>query len=327
MYRKIARLIVGDTDLALSDFAKTIDPQSYLVSNDNFESEHTGTVYTSLGDLGSLKNFYDLLCMSDEIIVQDKKNKTWSDGRTEDDRYSLAWLTKHYCSLVSKQLGIKMKSCFDRKDLVDVPPVRFHDQPQIWIAGCSTTYGVGVEQDQIYWRPVVDHLQLPFENLSRSGSSVSWSADQLLRADLRPGDVVIWGITNSFRFYWYENDHSIMVNSSYYSLNPEFKNKVPEIVIVDDHWAYESINAVDRVKNICEKIGVSLLLVGLHADLDFSSHWAGYKNFIMIQGKNGLDFNSEFLDFGKDNQHPGPKTHAYYSRIILEHLTKFGLQS
>jgi hypothetical protein len=234
----------------------------------------------------------------------------------------MAWSTRHYCLLASKEYGIELESSFNADSLIDVPQSRLGDHPQIWIAGCSTTHGSGVNKNEVYWKSIVDYIDLPFVNLSRPGSSISWSADQLLRTDLCPGDVVIWGITTSSRFYWYDNDRSRMITDRYYDMYPTFKNTVPRFILADNHWTQESIIAVERVRNICEKIGVFLLLVGIHSDLDFSSYWMNYKHFIPVHGHKGLNFDSDYVDYGTDNLHPGPKTHAKYSRLVIQHLDK-----
>jgi lysophospholipase L1-like esterase len=39
-----------------------------------------------------------------------------------------------------------------------------------------------------------------------------------------------------------------------------------------------------------------------------------------------MDFDSDFLDYGSDNCHPGPKTHKLYADMILDKIKKLGWQ-
>jgi lysophospholipase L1-like esterase len=46
----------------------------------------------------------------------------------------------------------------------------------------------------------------------------------------------------------------------------------------------------------------------------------------MLHGNFGMDFDSDFLDYGSDNCHPGPKTHKLYADMILDKIKKLGWQ-
>jgi hypothetical protein len=315
-------VVVGDIHSTLAEFARSLDPNAYLVTDKDLERSHTGTIYTSLGDFKHTKDFFNLLIGANRIILHPPET-IWSDGCSNHDRYSLAWHTDHFCKAASRQHSIPLKTPYT--DIVDLdrPASRLDHTPHVWIAGCSTTYGSGVDPHEVYWHDIVSHLNMPHVVLAKPGTSISWSADQILRADIRQGDMIIWGITNSFRFYWYRSHGSIAVNPAYYDMHSEFASEVPESVLVNDHWAYESIIASQRVKNMCDKLQVQLLLVGIHADIDFSAQWADHSSFLMIHGTNGLDRDCSFLDYGTDNLHPGPLTHKMYSSKIKQHLNRY----
>lgn len=317
-------VIVGDTDEVLADYAQKIDPNAYLVTADNFDQSHTGLVYTSLGDLRGVDQLLALLSKSTKIIFLSPKKRIWSDWFNDNDRYSIGWLTKHYCLTASKLFDIPLE--MDHCDSICPENVhaRMSNEPHTWIVGCSTTKGVGVSEDEIYWKKTARYLGNPVVDLSRSGSSISWASDQLLRADLRKGDKIIWGITTANRFYWYHSGAVQMINPLFYENSPDFKQIVPEHILVDDHWTYEGLAAIDRVENLCSKLDIGLLLAGIHANIDFNSSLAGRLNYVMIQGKSGLDWNSEFLDYGNDGLHPGPETHKMYSQLVFDRVKLLG---
>lgn len=60
-------VIVGDTQSYLADYAYDIDQQSYLVEYANLKEDHSGVVYTSIGDVG-LEGLINILFKANKII-------------------------------------------------------------------------------------------------------------------------------------------------------------------------------------------------------------------------------------------------------------------
>lgn len=315
-------VVVGDIHSTLAEFARSLDPNAYLVTDKDLAKSHTGTIYTSLGDLNNVNNFYNLLIGSNRIILH-QPGPVWSDGCNNNDRYSLAWHTDNLCKAAARQHSIPLETSYT--DIIDIdrPAPRSNHEPHVWIAGCSTTFGVGIKPHEVYWRDIVAQLDMPYVVLAKPATSISWAADQILRADIRQGDIIIWGITNSFRFYWYRSHGSIAVVQKYYDMYPEFALEVPKSMLGNDHWAYESIMAAQRVRNICEKLQVQLLLVDIHAEIDFIAQWPDHSSLVMINSLNSLNGDFSFLDYGTDNSHPGPLTHKMYSNKIKQHLNHY----
>ena len=160
--------------------------------------------------------------------------------------------------------------------------------------------------------------------MSVSGSSISYASDQLIRADLKKGDKIIWGLTTSERFYWYSKNSIEMIAAGYYEINKEFDNIVPQTVLLEDHWTTESLAAVYRLENVCNKIGIDLLMVGIHANIEINAMLCSKSNYIIANGMSGLDWDSDFLDFGTDGLHPGPLTHKEYGRKVLDRIKQLG---
>ena len=82
---------------------------------------------------------------------------------------------------------------------------------QIWIVGCSYAHGNCLEYiNQRYGQLVAEYYHLPVSFLTKPGSSIDWACDQILRADINPGDIVIWGITSVNRCSWVDDNHELI---------------------------------------------------------------------------------------------------------------------
>jgi hypothetical protein len=312
-------LFVGDVLPYLNKVASLHDSSAYIITNKNLNHQpHTGTGYVSLGDLKSIEHFFNLLAQAN-LIVYAPPPENWSDNKTIDDPFSMAWLTLHYINIVSSMYKIPTQGLPDIIPHIELNK-RKTDYFQFWIAGCSTTYGIGVSQTQRYCEILKNQTNIDFTLLAKPCSSIPWSGDQILNSELRSGDIVIWGLTTVARFYWYENNIINHVAPSYYHQYPEFNQVIPIDLLSHPHRLYDALSSITQVENMCSQIGVKLILVGIHNDLEVSSFLAKKDNFIMIHGTKGADFNDSLLDFGSDNQHPGPLTHKFYADKILKKL-------
>jgi hypothetical protein len=310
-------LYVGDTSEYLANIAKQHDPSAYLISNNNIFVKHQGTAYTSIGDV-SIAEFFNLLSSASKIIYMPPK--VWNDKKTSSSPYSAAWITENYIRLVANLYNIPIENVPDQVTGVEALIPRKTPQRQLWVAGCSTTLGIGVDKDSRYQNILAHDLALAVTDLSQSGSSISWSRDQILKSDINKDDIVVWGITTKGRFLWFDGAKITHVGSRYYESDPEFNNVVPLSLLDTPNRLYEALSSIQQVGNFCNKIGAHLILVNIHGNLELLAECAKHKGFVMIHGKKGLDFDSSFLDFGSDNRHPGPKTHRYYAQQILEKI-------
>ena len=318
-------IIVGDSSSYLSDYAKSIDKNAYLVDYTNINEDHQGVVYTSIGDLG-IKDFVKFLSNATEIRFYPPPNGIWTDKGSIHTKYSMAWLSIYYCTILSTINNIPLHTAFtdEYKFTPILPKPRISDSSNLWIAGCSTTAAAAIDQNQVWWKPAQKYLNLPVIDLSVSGSSISYASDQLIRADLKKGDKIIWGLTTSERFYWYSKNSIELIGAGYYKIYKEFDNIVPQTVLLEDHWATESLAAVYRLENVCNKIGIDLLMVGIHANIEINAMLCSKSNYIIANGMSGLDWDSDFLDFGTDGLHPGPLTHKEYGRKVLDRINQLG---
>lgn len=317
-------LFVGDVTEDLSVSAKNFDSLAYLIDSSNVSNKHRGTAYVSIGDLPSIGDFFNLLLSATKIIYCPPLK--WSDNKTSKDPYSAAWLSEHYIRLVSNLYQIPTDNLPNKITGVEDPLPRASESRQLWVVGCSTTHGTGVNVGERYQDIIKQNLNLESTDLSYPGTSISWARDQILKSDIKKDDIVIWGLTTMGRFSWFDNDILSHVSGpNYYKLHPDFDKVVPFSLLECPHRMYEAVSSVQQVNNFCNKIGAHLIIANIHGNIDLLSDFAKYKGFVMIHGTRGLNFDSNFLDLGSDQSHPGPKTHRYYADMILEKINNLNI--
>jgi hypothetical protein len=192
------------------------------------------------------------------------------------------------------------------------------DGKNLWITGCSLTYGVGVNEHERYATLLGKTLGLPTTVLAKPGSSIPWQADQILQSDIKSSDIVIWGLT-SFNRLNVANGYSwescpipgyfeLPANKQYWNID-YFDSLTQSTTCIKD---------ILQVINFCNKIGAELYLVNLlehtWANLLFSND----TNYIDLTAKE-VDANGRgiYVDLGTDNSHPGPKQHQLYAEAIF----------
>jgi len=315
------KIFVGDVDQYLSNLAKSHDKSAYQIDSSNLYNTHSGTVYVSIGDLCNLKELYHILAQATELIYAPPDH--WPVTYQDMEKFSMPWITVSYLATIAAEYNIPVKN-LPIIDNLSIPTIinRTTARPQLWVAGCSTTVGVAVHSSERYANIVSAALGLDLNMLAHPGSSIAWSASQILKSDISPGDIVVWGLTTLERFQWYSDGSIRHIGMHYYKSNPDF-NKVIKLDLLDhEHRLYEALDSIQQVQNFCNKVNARLILVGIHANIELSARLVKNDNFIMIQGLSGLDWNSEFLDYGTDNSHPGPDTHKFYAEKILNKIKK-----
>lgn len=324
-------IFLGDVDAEAGIKARLHDPSAWLLDRDNLQQfnqrsqTHPVTVYTSLGDLPkNLRVVYDILAQADSIVYTPPK--VWSDKKKLDildPTDSLQGMTETLLMLLPESVKITGLNPITPKDTDPIPLVdeRKTDDKQLWAVGCSITHGIGVESHERYGSLLADELQIPCSFLSKSGSSISWASDQILRSDIRPGDLVVWGLTSWPRIT-YVHDHQMLsgITVTSYSLYPEYK----KIISIDNLWShqtfYHHFYAIEQVINYCKKIQAKLLLVGLLNDnFNLLGYLKSQPNFLQIHYNleyNDSQLQEKYIDLGTDKSHPGPQQHIAYKNAI-----------
>jgi hypothetical protein len=309
---------VGDTDESLYSYAITLDQSAQLITSKNFQNLQPGTYYTSLGDLSDLAEFAEVLRQASEIIYCPPK--IWSDEISSQSDMK-KW-TEDYIkafSYTKKVIGFSTTECDEVALMTYLVDQRKTQYRQIWIAGCSISHGVGVKSDQKYGHLISQKLDLNASFLTRSGSSILWAADQLLRSDIQKGDIIFWGITSPGRLTYWDGSNEKIVSCGIHSWN-EHKSYLNSFIqqkfFVSEIVIYQSISAIMQVINFCEKIGIQLILATLLPGME--KYIKIVPNFLSLTGLYGRNRDYQQIDIGEDGYHPGPKSHQHYADQMLK---------
>lgn len=313
---KKIKIFVGDVTEELANYAKKHDSLSTLLTSSSDNTLLPGTYYTSIGDLTSLSQFSNFLRQADEIYYckptkwSDIKIKTW----TED------YLSVFSCDFNKKIIGYDNTEYKKIDNMLSLEDIRKTSQPQIWVAGCSITHGIGVSNNQRYGQLIADTLEMSVSFLTRPASSITWASSQLLRSDIKENDLVIWGVTSPNRVdYWNEEQSKVDVCTVSSFNNPDkiaIQQLIKKEYFVSEHTIFKSIESIKMVENMIHKINAKLLIGILLPGLE--KYIIPKKNIIMMSGMHGRNLEDLYLDIGNDKLHPGPLTHRYYSEQFLK---------
>lgn len=309
-------LFVGDNDQTLPERALAHDPGAWLVDHSNWQQvlDHAGdqsiTVYTSLSDLPKITQdrsvFWLLLERADEIYYVPPAR--WSDHIGRFTWSGQKTLTEFYLCLQIRSGGVvrgfdlALQTDHHYLDLADQRGQASH---VIWIVGCSLSHGDGVLPDQRYGHLIARETGRPVRWLTRSGSSLEWQADQILRSDLQPGDTVIWGLTSENR--------SPMAHDGWVVPWPDHSMEDLHYRLHETRY-YKAITSVFQVINSCEKIGCELILLPLMASEKLQIALMRERTF------HCLPYHTRYLDLGTDGVHAGPLQHRCWADSCLEIL-------
>jgi len=318
-------LFVGDSTRDLSVAAKEFDKTAYLLDFSNFKKylelrDGSITVYTSAADLPKMERdravFYEVLQKADQIYY--RPPAVWSDHDPEFSLHNQQQLTEYFLYLINRE-----KNNVDGLDLssyVSTPYLkllgqRICNEPQLWVTGCSITAGVGIKFEERYAVKISQNFNNMFTDLSQPGASLEFSADQILRSDIKKGDTVVWGLTSEYRApSWDRSNQKVKTINGYNFYTVKIKNKANDIT--DETRLYKAVVSFNQVANFCNKIGARLIAVPVVCSealqLLIKDHACYYQ----------LPYRPGFIDLGTDNEHPGPEQHQWYadqiSKIIKE---------
>ena len=311
------KLFIGDAGEYLSWLAIDHDHSAFLVDKANVSqllSNPTGTAYTSIADVDDLKVFLDLCSSATEIFYCPPDQ--WSDGVESKQK---EW-TEGILSYVSQTVLVHGLDLDDNmyKFLVGIPgpcDSRKTDAPQLWAAGCSITYGIGVEEEQTWKYHVAKKLKLEYSNLSHPGSSILWQSYQICQSDIRRGDLVFWGQTAHQRIPVVDTKTFELTHlyQSQYQEKPELVEQYPPEILLSPALIYHNVMAIKNVCNFCQQVGAKLVILGLLYDWDLV-----YKFYKIPMFKQYLVWPNKFVDFGTDGRHPGPQQHLLFAEEFVK---------
>lgn len=322
-------VVVGDVGQYLANYARDRWHNSRLLDNNYwplFVQQQTNVqiVYTSLGDL-SLSRMMDVLNMASHVVYHPPKE--WSDGRTLnefDPTASMQGLTENLLLMCMSHTLVENSDLIQRaKDLL--PPVaeRHSDQPQLWCVGCSVTYGVGVTSAERYANLLAKQLAMPCSVLAALGASNSWAADQLLRSDIRAGDIVIWGITGLARQTVISEGKCLHMTVSSFNEQPMFRKIWDLSHLTSETCAYMNRHIIKSVTNVLKIIKCQLIMFNALADESqryFLQHTPDFYWFSYPITTTNDKISSRYIDFGNDHIHPGPLQHQAFAHHCLTNI-------
>jgi len=310
-------VFVGDTSIELSQAAKKYDVNAYLINDTNYQQIHSGTCYTSLGDLPNNLALTTILRQADKIIYQPPLS--WTNKKK---KYSIQYWTEYHVYIFSLDRSKEVINCptFFHADDLDVM-LHLQDSPKvnskhIWAAGCSITYGSYVDINKRYSNLIATQLNLPLVMLAHPGSSIRYAADQILRSDIQKNDLVIWGITAPQRRIYYDQESKKIVHINMMHIN--YKNK--KFDLTDFTLLYDAVISIHQVVNFCNKIQAKLILGGILVDTELAAYLRYLKEYVHLHGFYGINSEDIFIDLGSDNRHPGCKMHEWYAKMILKKI-------
>lgn len=327
------KIYVGDVSEYLSSTALKEDASAQLLTQHNFKDLSPGTYYVSIGDLSNLADFGKICDQAHEIVYCPPK--VWSDGNNSSmKKWTEDYLSIFACDPDKKIHGFNI-NCDDLVSMTHLADKRKSQEKQIWIAGCSISHGDGVGPQKRYGQLLSDTFKIPASFLTLPGSSISWAADQLLRSDIKSGDIIFWGLTSPNRFfYWNEVEKKIErwttttepgSITSWHVQKRFLKQYVTEKFIISDIPVHQSVSSIYQVINFCNKINAQLVLCSLLRGIE--KYLVGVPNFLPLAGLHGRDKDNIFLDVGDDKIHPGVKSHQYYADKMLEKFYKLYVKS
>jgi hypothetical protein len=304
-------LIVGDNNHSLAKQAQKKNPTAFLIEFGNYKkfltTDYTDdiTVYTSFSDLPKLSStdavFFEVLKKADSIFYCPPL--VWSDQSDTFNWNSNRVITEYFLyhvNLIKNNVqGLDLTPYYN-SDYLRLINSRAHKEKQIWVAGCSIAHGAGVNPNEKFGILIADQLDLPVTHLTRGGTSIEWAKDQILRSDIRKNDIVVWGITQETR--------------APKAVNKTIFNETDPTILLDETSLYRAVTSVHQVVNFCRKISVQLILLPIICSEQLRMLICNLDEYCQTP------YQTKNLDFGTDNQHPGPIQHRAYADVVCKKL-------
>lgn len=307
-------IFVGDVSEYLGILAKATDPLAQLITKDNYQNLLPGTYYVSLGDLNNVFELENIFKQAD--VIEYSQPLVWTN-KSMKELTELSLTNFYYLNKNIK--GFEIKFAVNPAEMLALADTRKTSNEQLWIAGCSISHGMGVNNNIRYGQLIADNLMLPVSFLTCGGSSVVWAADQILRSDIRANDIVVWGLTSQHRVSYFLDGRVNQINPGVFVSNPATSKFVKPDQLLSDDILYRSITSTFQVINFCHKLNVHLIIAIL-LDSVLHTYLLNHENLSVFQPLLGVRKDKMFLDLGTDNIHPGPITHKYYADKILERI-------
>lgn len=183
----------------------------------------------------------------------------------------------------------------------------------LWVFGCSHSHGVGLKPDEKkFGRIVSEVLDLPLMLVTKPGSSLNWSLRNLVAADIRSHDTVIWQVTSPHRLSKYngkDTEEIVLARSNDRCLLDVFN---------DDQVFFNQINMLHFGVRYLRSLGCQFRIVSFVPQLsnfyDYLFEYSKYPEFCYTPNVH--------IDFGIDQTHYGPLSHRAIAQRIISSIQK-----
>lgn len=207
-----------------------------------------------------------------------------------------------------------------------------HIGKHVLFAGCSVTYGKGLEDFDKSWSKIVYYTISKNEklsgyyNISYPGHSISLQVSLIFRYIHKYGkpDVIFFNMPSSSRTFS-SKDNKIFMSQ----VTKEDENNYPGSINIAEYYNFEAYSYLDQY---CKDLGIKLISFTWSVSDDISSD-PGITQKLFLNKvdsfyKSSLSMDLFLEDYliknkgnnlliGTDNQHPGYGPHAYYAYTAL----------
>lgn len=185
------------------------------------------------------------------------------------------------------------------------------NEPVLWLFGCSHAHGVGLETaDKTFGQLVAETLNLPLINITRPGTSLTWSFRHLINAPIKPNDFVIWQITTPDRVSLFDgiNTKEVLLNQTSNRCLVEINNDF-QVFFNHTMLLNSGINYLRSINSQFVFVDLSSPTIRLY---DYLIEYAKYPEY--------CSYTNRFIDVGTDGIHAGPLSHKHIAQRILNHV-------
>jgi hypothetical protein len=295
-------LVIGDTSEYTKNYANSISASAELVGDHNFSEVVAlpgGVFFSALGDLdfGNLK-LLALTC--DEIKIPDNLLGSIDNTLTS----TLINHLSHFKPILPWARPLPGTQ-------TTVDTARQYSEPTLWTFGCSHTAGIGLDNPAVecYGHLLAEQLNMPWQNVSKPGSSTMWSLTHLLNADIRPDDVVVWATTSPDR-------DRVAQDNKVIELRMQNMSRDMMGYLTDEQIAFRHVFNVNCGVQYLRALETNFIFFSLLPESNynhyFETQFSLYKEWCPT-----IDW---FLDIGNDQAHSGPKTHQHLANLAHSHL-------
>jgi hypothetical protein len=277
----------------------TINPDSKLLTSG--VDQLNGNYHTSVGDMSTA----EILIISDRFdCISFVPDSFDLDSDTYKESIILLNILSHKKSVTGHTLLPITQ--FLSHDVSSRP-----DEPVLWVFGCSHSHGIGLRSNEkTFGQILAADLGVPLLQISKPGSSFSWSFRHLINADIRASDYVVWQITTPHRLSLFDGKDTKEVGLS------QTTNRCLLDVNDDNQVFFNHINLLTTGVRYLRKVNKNFVLTDITPKC---SNYYGYK-LEYSKYPEYLYHPNLYIDHGTDGVHVGPLSHLALAKCLLDRL-------